>query len=298
MRALSAPFAAHLLSGVTTLATCWRIETLDGAVLGFTDHDRALSFGGAVYAPETGAAAGVLQSSADLSVDNTEIAGALSSDALSSEDLLAGRYDGASAEIWRVNWADVSQRALMKRGRLGEIAREGAAFRAEIRGMSAALDRVEGRVYQRGCDAVCGDRRCGADLALPAYRGAGVVAAVLDDQRFLASGLSAFAPGWFAHGALLWTGGANAGAQGAVKAHDKSAHASGQGDALSLWLPAGRAVAAGDAFTVTAGCDKRSETCAAKFGNLVNFRGFHLMPGDDFAVSYPLRAEKNDGGKR
>ncbi|MGE0410262.1 MAG: phage BR0599 family protein [Amphiplicatus sp.] len=39
-------------------------------------------------------------------------------------------------------------------------------------------------------------------------------------------------------------------------------------------------------------------TCAAKFSNEVNFRGFHLMPGNDFAVSYPLHREKNDGGRR
>lgn len=294
MRSLDPLFAAHLASGVTTLATCWKIARADGAVLGFTDHDRALTFDGVTFAPDSGADAAMLQSSADLSVDNTEIAGALSSDALSAEDLGAGRYDGAGVEIWRVNWAAVTQRALLKRGVIGEVAREGARFRAEIRGLSEQLDRVRGRLFQRGCDAVCGDARCGVDLSAGPYRGEGVVSAVLDDQRFLATGLGAFAAGWFAHGALLWTGGANSGARGAVKAHDKNA----AGDALSLWLPAGRAVAAGDAFDVTAGCDKRSETCAAKFSNLINFRGFPLMPGDDFAVSYPLKAEKNDGGKR
>jgi uncharacterized phage protein (TIGR02218 family) len=294
MRAFDPSFAAHLAAGVTTLATCWRIERADGAVLGFTDHDRALTFDGVSYAPESGADASALQSSADLAVDNAEIMGALSSDALSAEDLGAGRYDGASVEIWRVNWADPSARALMKRGVIGEVAREGQRFRAEIRGLSERLDRVTGRVFQRGCDAVLGDQRCGVDLSAPAFRGAGTVAAVLDDQRFLAGGLSAFASGWFAEGALLWTGGANAGTRSHVKAHDRNA----SGEALSLWLPPGRAIAAGDAFTVTAGCDKRADTCAAKFSNLINFRGFHLMPGDDFAVSYPLKAEKNDGGKR
>ncbi len=294
MRAFGTSFAAHLASGATTLATCWKITRADGAILGFTDHDAALFFDDCLFAPQTGADGAALQSSADLAVDNTEIAGALDHDALSAEDLASGRYDGAQVEIWRVNWADVSARALLKRGVIGEVVREGARFRAEIRGRGERLDRVEGRIFQRGCDAVVGDARCGADLSAPAFRGQGVVTAVLDDQRFLASGLGAFAPGWFAEGALLWTGGANAGALSGVKAHDKNAGA----DALSLWLPSGRAVAAGDAFTVTAGCDKRAETCAAKFSNLINFRGFHLMPGDDFAISYPLKAEKNDGGRR
>lgn len=294
MRAFSPQFAAHLAAGATTLSTCWRITRADGAVLGFTDHDRALFFDGTAFAPETGAEGTALEASADLAVDNSEIAGALSSDALSAEDLASGRYDGAEVEIWRVNWADVACRALLRRGVLGEIVREGEGFRAEIRGLGERLDRVRGRLFQRGCDAVLGDARCGVDLAAPAFRAAGVVAAVLDDQRFLASGLGAFAAGWFAEGALLWTVGANAGTRAPVKAHDKNAGA----DALSLWLPAGRPVAPGDAFTVTAGCDKRHETCAGKFGNLVNFRGFHLMPGDDFAISYPLKSERNDGGRR
>jgi uncharacterized phage protein (TIGR02218 family) len=42
----------------------------------------------------------------------------------------------------------------------------------------------------------------------------------------------------------------------------------------------------GDAVTVTTGCDKQLETCRAKFGNAVNFRGFPHMPGNDFVTSY------------
>ena len=35
-----------------------------------------------------------------------------------------------------------------------------------------------------------------------------------------------------------------------------------------------RAIVAADSFTVRAGCDKRVETCTAKFANVANFRGF------------------------
>ncbi len=294
MRGLGPAFAAHLATGATTLATCWKITRADGVVLGFTDHDRALSFEGASFEPDAGADGAAIESSADLAVDNSEIEGALASDALSAEDLAAGRYDNAAVEIWRVNWRDASQRLLLKRGTIGEVVREGARFRAEIRGLSHALDRTVGRLYQRQCDAIVGDARCGVDLNAPLYAGVGLVAAILDDQRFVASGLLSFAGGWFTHGALAWTTGANTGTRGEVKAHEKNA----SGDALSLWLPTGRAIAIGDAFTATAGCDKRAPTCKAKFSNLINFRGHHLMPGNDFAVSYPLKSEKNDGGKR
>ena len=47
MKSLSPALQAHLDDGTTTLAWCWKITRSDGEVLGFTDHDRALSFGGA-----------------------------------------------------------------------------------------------------------------------------------------------------------------------------------------------------------------------------------------------------------
>ena len=37
-----------------------------------------------------------------------------------------------------------------------------------------------------------------------------------------------------------------------------------------------RAIAVADGFTIRAGCDKRMETCAAKFANTANFRGLVL----------------------
>lgn len=51
MRTLDIGFAAHLASGATTLANCWKITRTDTAVLGFTDHDQPLSFAGTDYLP-------------------------------------------------------------------------------------------------------------------------------------------------------------------------------------------------------------------------------------------------------
>ncbi|MEO0400310.1 MAG: DUF2163 domain-containing protein [Pseudomonadota bacterium] len=293
MRIIPAALQAHLDTGATTLCTCWRIARKDGVVLGFTDHDRALSFGGTTYQPETGADGARIVSSADLSVDNSEIVGALDAAALSAEDLAAGKYDDADVEIWRVNWADVAERVLLKSATIGETTRAGEAFTAELRGLSHQLSGAIGRVYQRHCDAVVGDARCGVNLTTAAFKGAGVVSAVLDEHRFSATGLSSFENNWFAHGVITWTSGANAG----LTAHVKSSGAIGAASDITLWLPAANPVAIGDGFDVTAGCDRRHETCTAKFSNLVNFRGFHLMPGNDFAVSYPIRSDENDGGK-
>jgi uncharacterized phage protein (TIGR02218 family) len=45
-----------------------------------------------------------------------------------------------------------------------------------------------------------------------------------------------------------------------------------------------------------AGCDKRFETCRLKFANLLNFRGFPDIPGDDWLVSTPATGAQNAGG--
>ncbi|WP_411816189.1 DUF2163 domain-containing protein [Hyphococcus sp. DH-69] len=285
MRALDSQFAAHLAGGATTLATCWRIVRRDETVLGFTDHDRPLAFLDTIFRPETGANGSAMNSSADLGADNAEIEGLLSS--VEGEDLRAGRYDGAGIEIYRVNWAQPSQHVLLKAGTIGEVTHSGSQFRAELRGLSHALDQPTGRIYQRLCDVNFASAQCGAGAPFVSAS----VAMLRDDQNFIADGLSGYDDGWFAHGLLRWTSGGNAGLTGFVKSQSS-------GGAISLWLPAGAAIELGDEFEVQTGCDKRFSTCRDKFSNQINFRGFPTMPGNDAAISYPLRSETNDGGRR
>lgn len=290
MREFPPAFAARLAAGVSTFATCWRVARRDGVVLGFTDHDRALAFDGADFEPDAGADGAAISASAGFAVDNSAVEGALSSERLSPEDLTSGRFDGAVVEVWRVDWTDVSIRALMKRATVGEVRREGGRFSAELRGPAAALERVFGRVYQKGCDAAFADARCGLDAADPRWFRDGVVVAVLGETRFRAGGLAGAGAQAFAAGRLDWTSGANAATASTVFSSSE--------DEIALAAPPGRPLAAGDAFRVLAGCDKSFATCRGRFANAARFRGFPFMPGDDAAVSYPLRGEIHDGGRR
>jgi hypothetical protein len=54
MREIPEGLAAHLQQGATTLCRCWSLTRRDGAVLGFTDHDRALAFDEIDFAATTG----------------------------------------------------------------------------------------------------------------------------------------------------------------------------------------------------------------------------------------------------
>jgi len=293
MRTLPPGLAAHLASGATTLCRCWRISRRDGEVQGFTDHDETLVFDGTPFAAGTGFEGTEIEARLGLAVGGHEIHGALAADSIAEADLAAGRYDDAKVELFLVDWSAPENRLLLRAGNLGEVRREGAAFAAEVRGLAHRLNEENGRLYSPTCDADLGDVRCGVDLDDPAYRGEGTVSAVEGTGLVRVSGLDGFADEWFSRGRLQWTGGANAGLAVEVKEHR-----AGAGEVrISLWQSMAESISTGDTFAVTAGCDKRFETCRTKFANALNFRGFPHMPGNDFVVSYPVSGEPgHDGG--
>ena len=288
VKALPPALQAHLDEGTTTLAWCWRIVRADGVMLGFTDHDQTLTFDGTGFEPESGFAASEVRSGSDLSVDAQDAQGVLSSDRITEIDILDGRWDNATVEVWRVNWAATSQRLLMRRGAIGQIRRGRLAFVAEVRSLAHVLGQTVGRTFQASCDAALGDARCGVNLEAPAFKGTGAIIDLLRDRAFTASGLGGFTSGWFTFGTLDWTSGANAGRRAEVLSHDLV-----DGVAILTLLEAPvRAIVATDNFTIRAGCDKRIATCGTKFANVANFRGFPNIPGQDAVLRYAT----TDGG--
>ena len=129
MKSLGVGLAAHLAQEVTTLCYCWKITRKDATTLGFTNHDRDITFDSQTYDAATGFSASAMASSDNLSVADMQaegMLGALESDKILEEDLQNGLYDNASIEIYLVNWADVSQRTLERFGSIGEVQRSGS----------------------------------------------------------------------------------------------------------------------------------------------------------------------------
>ena len=283
---------AHLAGGCTTVARCWAITRRDGVRLGFTDHDADLAFDGLVFRAGTGLTARALETSTGLSVDNSEAMGALSDAAIREADIAAGRYDGAEVVAWMVNWADVAARKVIFRGTLGEIRRGGGAFHAELRGLSEALNRPFGRVYQKVCDAVLGDSACGVDTSDSALSWEGPVEAAEEGRRLWLG--SAHAEGWFTRGSLTVLTGEAAGLSEGIKRD----LADPVGRRIDLWTPVRAEIVPGDMVRLVAGCDKRVETCREKFGNLLNFQGFPDIPEEDWMTVSPAHATARDGGSR
>lgn len=264
---------------------CWRITRTDGVELGLTDHDQPVSFGGTTFAAQGGAGGTALRQTADLGTDDAEITGVLSSDLITDEDLSAGRYHGARIELWRVDWEAPEARVRLRVGTLGEVTRSGQAWTAEFRSLKHALSRVSGRLFGRSCDAQIGDARCRVDTADPAFS-AEVEIIDADAGVLTVSGTSGFAPGWFSGGEAVVLDGPLSGLRRPLRAHAGTQPAS-----LALWQALPAPLAPGTRLRVTAGCDKRFETCRAKFANGLNFRGAPHMPGNDILTAYPVPGE-------
>lgn len=286
--------ATHLAGGVTTLCRCWAVTRRDGVVLGFTDHDEAVTFEGITFRADTGMTAAALQHTTGLSVDNTEAEGALSSEAIAEADIVAGRYDGAEVRAWLVNWSEPEERMLQFSGSLGEVTRAGGAFKAELRGLAEALNHPQGRVYQTPCAAVLGDVRCGVDLATPGLAAELAVELVEDGRVFLFAELEGFAERWFERGRLRVLNGPAGGLVGVIK-NDRP---NSGGRRIELWERLKAEIGPGDMVRLETGCDKRVETCRAKFDNLVNYRGFPSIPGEDWLMAVPSNQPVRDGGSR
>jgi uncharacterized phage protein (TIGR02218 family) len=292
MRQIASSMQAKLDSRATTFCHCWRLARRDGVVMGFTDHDLDLAFNGVTFRANTGLSASQIETTLGFAVGGAEAAGALTDDSLRESDFLNGVYDGASVETWLVDWTHVDDRTLLDVAAIGDIKRSENAFSAELRSSAHIFDQQQGRSFQRGCAADLGDRHCGLALGGPEFHTSGLVASFAGGVLSLDLAAS-FDTGFFAGGRLAFLNGANAGGKLTIKTHSQQ----GTRATIGLWTQPGAILAAGDMISLTAGCDKSPSTCREKFDNIVNFRGFPHMPGNERVIAYPSSlAKAMDGG--
>lgn len=268
--------AAEILGQeLAALAFCWRLERRDGVTIGLTSHDRDLVVDGLAYRAAPGLVPSAIRKGTGLEPESMDLRGALSSDAITLADLDAGRWDGAWLGLYLTEWTAPGVLWLeLARGTIGAVERVGDGFSAELVGPAAVLDRPVAPETSPDCRAALGDRACRVDMAgrRRVVTVGGVVDAVVSVDEALEDGAYAF-------GTLRWMGGANCGIV-------QSVLASGA-DGVTLADAPAFAVAAGARALLSEGCDRRMETCSARFGNAANFRGEPYLPGNDLLTRYP-----------
>lgn len=270
---MSAP--AWLREDLVTLAWCWRLSRRDGVVIGLTSHDRDLIWGGLRYRAAPGMRPSAIETRDSLEAGTLDLQGAVTSAAVQERDLDAGRWDGAAMALYAVDWStpDVGS-VLMAQGVLGAIERRGAAFSAELQGVTRVLEGPVCPATSPSCRAMLGDRACRVNLApLTHHR---KVAAVDGAELTLDAAVSGSR---LTYGHLLWLDGENCGLESPIALHDGA----------ELLLAEGPRFALDGAVRVllVEGCDKQLTTCAGRFANAVNFRGEAHLPGNDLLTRYP-----------
>lgn len=259
---------------LTTLAFCWRIERRDGIAIGLTSHDRDMVIGGLLYRAAPGMTPSAIRSGIGLEGDDSDVAGALSSDAIGEADLMAGRWDGAALEVWLTEWdAPGALWLLLASGEIGAVSRRGDAFTAELIGASAVLGAAIAPSTSPDCRARLGDRACRVDMA--GRRRIVAVEGVAD----VVLSVPTLEPGLYAFGTARWMSGENSGLVQSVLDNDA--------DGVTLADPPAFPVVGGALLLLTEGCDRQLSTCAQRFGNVVNFRGEPYLPGMDLLTRYP-----------
>ena len=266
-----------LYSDLTTIAFCWRIERRDGVAIGFTTHDRDLTIGHLTYRAAPGMLPSAITLSDGFDLDALDVSGALTSEAISAEDLAAGRWDGAAVAIFMVDWeAPQGEQIPLARGELGDVSVTGDAFTTELRGPTAALDRPVVEQTSPECRAALGDKRCRVDMTAR-VRVTRITAVIEEDVIEVAD--AAGEANAYGYGRLRWISGENSGLESAVL--------SSLGSRLTLREAPAFSPLVGALVEIGEGCDRSFATCVTRFTNAANFRGEPHLPGIDLLTRYP-----------
>jgi uncharacterized phage protein (TIGR02218 family) len=271
MRAIGVELLTHLSGEVQTMATCWKVTRRDGLVMGFTDHDMVIEFESQTYEPASGFVSSGHDHSAELVADGSDLKGLLDSDNITEVDMMAGVYDHAEIEIFKVNYKDLSQgKMIIRVGWFGELVIKGGAFNVQMHGLSHRLSKTIGQLYSPSCRANLGDEHCGIDVG--ALKVIGNVESVVSRRGFVDSAREE-KNGSFNYGVVTFTGGGNQAISMEIKEYKDGV--------ISLMLPMSYDIVVGDGYELTSGCDKEFSTCRKQYNNVENFRGEPNVPGYD-----------------
>lgn len=250
--------------------SCVRLVRTDAVILGMTELDKDLTIDSQLYEASISYIPTELQSNASLAVNNADTKGFLTITGLNKADIVAGLYDHAQLFFFLYDYENEVKVRDLGVGWLGEVTLEDNNYTAEYRSLTQKMQQTIGRVYGVECDATLGDTRCGVTLA--SFTETGTITSITSNSIFTDS-VRAEADDHFNYGLLTFTSGLNAGLSQELKDFG-----SGQ---FTTQLPFPYAIAVTDAYSVYRGCNKTKAVCRDTFSNVINFRGFDYIPGQD-----------------
>lgn len=282
LRTIPIAVQAKLDDGLSTFACCWKLTRKDGTIMRFTNFHDDLIVSGETYKANTAIVPSTLKQTNSVSIDNLTISGILRSVDITVQDILAERYDFAQVEFFLVDYKNLAAGPFARcAGSFGEIQAKNLGFETELRLLVQKLTQKVVEVTSRDCRVMeFGDSRCGFNAASVTWTSTVSNATVPTRSVFRGTGtnITGKSTGYFANGKLVWTSGNNIGLKCDVKFST-----TGTGE-IELQKSLRYDIQVGDQFTITAGCDRRFETCRDKFNNVANYQGEPHIRGTDYMV--------------
>ena len=256
-----------------TVATFWRVFRQDGVALGFTSHDRDLTFSGLRHRSAPGMTPAAIRMTADVTGDSAEVEGALSHDTISETDLLSGLFDEAAILIGAVDWETLDHEVLYS-GLIGKIEHDQRGFSAQLRSAKRILEQD---LIPR-TSPTCRAKFCGLGCGLSAPRFTGRYSLHGFDETSNRIEIDSAVGSQMIDGELRMLGGPQTGLVFGILNADATW--------LTLDRPLTLSTPLGTKLEILEGCDHTVVTCSERFGNAHNFRGEPFLPGNDLLARY------------
>lgn len=254
---------SHYDGAGQTTCLITRILCKDGTLKGYTNLDVNVLYDPAAYDPGgTGDSWGLLEhtadnggfsfarmeSSADLSVDNTELKFLPGTRSITPQEILSGIFDLAEVRIYRVNYMDLSMgHECVAVGQLGNAKVADNFAYVEFRSLTDLLKQPQADLYTIPCGHKFGVApKCPKAFAWTS----GTVTHVDPDETLRIFADAALTPdnNFYVPGVLEWLTGDNAGKEMEIDQNTAGTFA--------LSLPLGFAIQVGDTFRVRQDCSK------------------------------------------
>lgn len=273
------------------------------SALGFTSNTRDMTLPGHAGITFT-SSPGITPSAVEQALDNAtslEMTGIYQSSSFTHADVMSGKWDFATVEIFSACWDNVNLGELVHfKGNLGEFKDYQLYFTAEGQGLIARLSSDAGKVASRACrvkefrNAECGHTAATVTVDGNTYD---IVQNITDVNSVTKSRIdinktqwTAASPsakpipynGFYTNGKITYTSGDNNGVSREISWNNYFTAQNKVGIFLKRPLP--YTPKTSDTFTLTAGCNRTVENCKM-FSNIVNFRAEPFVPGLE-AISY------------
>lgn len=260
-----------------------KIVTRENVVYGFTTADFIVRFddglGVVAYKPDEELRPQNIQSTADMTVDNTKLIGWFTETV--EQKVLSGAFDAAEITIYRVAYLRLSAGyEVVGFGTVGEIEYSSDAKdkrKVEFRSLTQQLTINANQYYSLTCRAEFGDDKCG----MPFVWFNGTVQTIPNQNDYLVFKVNGIAQpaDYFELGVIRIVDGPNAGA-------DLEIESWAADGTIKLSYVAPYPLTNGINVRLRKDCGKTETDCIA-YGNIVNMRAEHLTPTEDQSLMVP-----------